>query len=251
MNSARYPIVMALLLCLVYGLASASVRKESTRLYPLQSDGTFELSNINGTVRIETWDRDEVEVKAVKSTNEEAAALDQVDIDVSAKPDALVVATRYPGEGAAEVAVDYTIHVPRMAKLVHLSTVNGTLKIMEAQNLGDVHTVNGNIEIYQGSGKLHAHTTNGNVYLELKQPEISRGVSAETTNGSVLLALPANTRASLEARCMNGNFSSELPFIIQGSDERVVHGRLGRGGTQIHLGTVNGAIRVVELKSTL
>ena len=76
--------------------------------------------------------------------------------------------------------------------------------------------------------------------------------TAETTNGSVLLAIPANTKANLEARCRNGSFSSELPVVMQGEDEpRVLRGRIGRGGIPIHLGTVNGAIRVVELRSAL
>jgi DUF4097 and DUF4098 domain-containing protein YvlB len=152
------------------------------------------------------------------------------------------------------VAVEYTVHVPRRAHLNKLSTVNGTLRVMDAESIGDLHTVNGNIEVYEGSGNVHAHTTNGNVYLEWKHPADLHGASAETTNGSVLLAIPADLRADLEARCMNGSFSSELPFVMRGADQpRVLHGRLGHGGgvVPIHLGTVNGTIRIVALKSTV
>jgi DUF4097 and DUF4098 domain-containing protein YvlB len=130
--------------------------------------------------------------------------------------------------------------------------VNGTLSVTEAEGIGDLHTVNGNIEIYGGSGNVHAHTTNGNVYLEWRRATDANSAVAETTNGSVLLAIPAHTRASLEARCRNGSFSTELPFRMVGDEQlRVLHGRLGRGGIPIHLGTVNGAIRVVELKAAI
>lgn len=252
-RSAHHAIGLALL---VMGLSATaecrSVSKEVTTTYPLKSDGSFDLSNVNGTVKIEAWDRDVVEVRAVKTTQDKESALDQVSIDVDAKPDALSISTRYPQEGGVEVAVDYTIHVPRRAHLNHLSTVNGTLQVTESQGVGDLHTVNGNIEIYGGSGNVHAHTTNGNVYLEWKRAADANGAVAETTNGSVLLAIPANTRANLEARCRNGSFSTELPFIMRGDDEpRVLRGRLGRGGVPIHLGTVNGAIRVVELKAAI
>ncbi len=196
-----------------------SVTKEVTTSYPLNAGGSFDLSNVNGTVRIEAWDKDVVEVRAVKSTQDKESALDQVSIDVDAKPDALSISTRYPQEGGVEVAVDYTIHVPRRAHLNHLSTVNGTLRVTESEGIGDLHTVNGNIEIYGGSGNVHAHTTNGNVYLEWKRAPQTNGAVAETTNGSVLLAIPANTRASLEARCRNGSFSSELPFVMQGDEQ--------------------------------
>jgi hypothetical protein len=229
------------------------VTKEVTKTYPLKADGTFELTNVNGTVHIEVWDKDIVEVRAVKTTQDKESVLDQVSIEVDSKPDALTVSTHYPDEGGVEVAVDYTIRVPRRAHLNHLSTVNGTLSVVESEGLGDLHTVNGNIEVYGGSGPVRAHTTNGDVYLELKRAGDARSATAETTNGSVLLAIPANTRASLEARCRNGSFTSELPVVMMGDEEpRVLHGRIGRGGgIPIHLGTVNGAIRVVELKAAI
>jgi hypothetical protein len=35
------------------------------------------------------------------------------------------------------------------------------------------------------------------------------------------------------------------------AEPRVLHGKLGRGGVPILLGTVNGAIRIVELKAAI
>ena len=245
--------VLSLPFCFAF-LASAcfGVTREVTRTFPLSAGGSFELNNVNGTVRIEGWDKDEVEVRAVKTTPDRESLLDLVTIDIDAKPDALSISTRYPQEEGVEVAVDYVIHVPRRAQLSHITNVNGTLRIVSEESVGELHTVNGNIEVYEGGGNVHAHTTNGNVYLELKHPADDRGASAETTNGSVLLAIPADLPADLEARCMNGNFSSELPLEMRGADQpRVVHGKLGHGGAPIHLSTVNGAIRVVALRSTV
>ncbi len=253
-RSACVRTVPFLLSILVFAsiVEAHSITKEVTSTYPLKADGSIDLSNINGTVHIEAWDKDVVEIHAVKSTQDKESTLDQVSINVEAKPDALSISTLYPGESGAEVAVDYTIHVPRHAHLNHLSTVNGTLRVTASESIGDLHTVNGNIEIYGGSGNIHAHTTNGNVYLEWKRASDASGASAETTNGSVLLAIPANTRANLEAHCRNGSFSTELPFVMKGEEEpRVLHGKLGRGGVPILLGTVNGAIRVVELKAAI
>jgi len=78
------------------------------------------------------------------------------------------------------------------------------------------------------------------------------GAVAETTNGSVLLAVPADTQANLEARCLNGSFSSELPVALESSQHpRETHGKLGKGGVPIHLNTINGGIRIVALRSTV
>lgn len=233
------------------------VSREITKVMPLRPDGSVEINNVNGTVRIEGWDREEVEVRAVKTTPEKESALDQVAIEIESSADAVSISTHYPQDEGVEVAVDYLIHVPRHAQLNRVNTVNGTVRVVNSDGIGDLHTVNGNIEVYEGAGNVHAQTTNGNVYLELKHPADSRGVSANTTNGSVLLAVPADLPAELEARCMNGNFSSELPMVVRGAGQpRVIHGRLGATSTAtsaapIHLGTVNGTIRIIALRSTV
>ena len=251
-SALRYSVLILLLCCALIAPACFGVTREFTRTYPLRADGSFELNNVNGTVRIEAWDKDEVEVRALKSTPDRESLLDMVAIDVDSKPDALSISTRYPQDEGVEVAVDYIIHVPRRAQLNHVNNVNGTLRVVSSESVGELHTVNGNIEVYEGGGNVRAHTTNGNVYLELKRAGDSRGASAETTNGSVLLAVPADMPADLEARCMNGNFSSELPLVMRGAEQpRMLHGKLGHGGAPIHLSTVNGAIRVVALRSTV
>src|ERR1700739_846118 len=248
-SALRYPVLILLLCFALIAPACLGVTREFTRTYPLRADGSFELNNVNGTVRIEAWDKDEVEVRALKSTPDRESLLDLVAIDVDSKPDALSISTRYPQEEGVEVAVDYIIHVPRRAQLNHVNNVNGTLRVVSSESVGELHTVNGKIEVYEGGGNVRSHTTNGNVYLELKRAGDSRGASAETTNGSVLLAVPADMPADLEARCMNGNFSSELPLVMRGAEQpRILHGKLGHGGAPIHLSTVNGAIRVVALR---
>jgi DUF4097 and DUF4098 domain-containing protein YvlB len=245
-----------------YAAPGLAISKDFDQSYPLQAGGSFELQNVNGTVEVQGWDRDSVEVHAVKTAKVKESDLERVSIEVDAKPSAVSVVTRYPQNEGVEVAVEYTIHVPHGARLEHIGTVNGTLRIAGVDNIEDLRTVNGNIEVYEGGGAIHAHTTNGNVHLELARLS-SAGASAgarsdkgeataETTNGSLLLAVPSDTQAELEARCMNGNFSSELPLTLESSlRPREIHGKLGRGGAPIHLHTVNGGIRVVVLRSTV
>lgn len=251
------PLVRSLpLVTLVVALVSAvpclAISKDFDQTYPLQTGGSFELQNVNGTVEVQGWDRDTVEIHAVKSAKHRESDLDRVSIEVDAKPDAISLVTRYPQDEGVEVVVDYTVRVPRSARVQHLGTVNGTLRVAGLDALEDLHTVNGNIEVFESGGNVHAHTTNGSVQLELARLHDKDGAAAETTNGSILLAIPADTHADLEARSLNGSFSSELPLTMQGSMRpREVHGRFGNGGVPIRLNTVNGGIRVVALRSTI
>ena len=246
----------AVLFILTLGVVSTApcfaISKDFNQTYPLQPGGSFELQNVNGPVQVEGWDRNEVEIHAVKIAKEKQADLERVSIEVDAKPAEVSVVTRYPQNEGVEVAVEYTVHVPHNAHVEHLGTVNGTVKIAGVDSVADLHTVNGNIEVYEGGGCLHARTTNGNVHLELLRFQDEKGMTAETTNGSVVLAVPLDTQANLEARSMNGSFYSELPLSLESSlRPREMRGRYGKGGAPIKLNTVNGGIQVVILRSTV
>lgn len=230
----------------------AGITKEFNQTYPLQAGGTFDLQNVNGTVDVQGWDRDEVEVRAVKTAQQKESDLSRVTIEVETKPSGVSVATRYPQDEGVEVAVEYTIHVPHGARLEHLGTVNGTLRVSGVNDVEDLRTVNGNIEVYEGGGSIHAHTTNGSVHLEIVRLADAGGTSAETTNGSVVLSVPPDAQAEIESLCMNGNFLSELPVTRETTSQpRATRARLGHGGGLIRLRTINGSIRVMALHATV
>jgi hypothetical protein len=248
----RSAVLFTLVLALASATPSFAKSKEFNQSYPLQPGGSFELQNVNGPVQVEGWDRNVIEIHAVKIAKEKESDLDRVTIEVSAKPNDVSVITRYPQNEGVEVAVEYTIRVQHGAHVEHLGTVNGTLKIAGVESVQDLHTVNGNIEVYEGGGSVHAHTTNGNVHLEVSHVLDEKGLAAETTNGSVLLAVPQDTHANLEARSLNGNFYSELPLALESTlRPREMRGKVGGGGATIRLNTVNGGIQIVILRSTV
>ncbi len=85
----RSSVVLAAFFGLILAFASAApcfaISKEFNQTYPLQPGGTFELQNVNGTVDVQVWDRDEVEVRAVKTAKRKESDLELVAIDVDAK----------------------------------------------------------------------------------------------------------------------------------------------------------------------
>lgn len=241
-----------LLSAVAWAAPCLAIEKEFHQSYPLTAGGTFELQNVNGPVEIQGWDKNEVEIDAVKVAKEKASDIDRVAIEVEAKPDDVAVTTRYPQNEGVEVAVMYTVHVPHGARVERLATVNGTLKVAGVDSVAELRTVNGNIEVYEGGGGVHAHTTNGNVHLELLRCLDEKGMAAETTNGSVELAVPETMQANLEARSLNGSFYSELPLSLESSlKPREMRGKFGKGGAPIRLNTVNGGIRIEILHSTV
>ncbi len=220
--------------------------------YPLRAGGSFELQNVNGSVRVSGWGRDEVEVYAKKSARQNEGDLKRVTIEVAARADGISVQTRYPQDAGVEVYVEYHIRVPQRVQLRRVATVNGSVNVFGVEAAGELRAVNGDIEVYDSAGGLSARTTNGDVRVEMRQLEASRPVRLETMNGSVLLGLPRDADADLEVRSLNGDFRSEIPATMQSAQgPREFRVRLGAGGTPVRMRTVNGGIRVVALRPTV
>jgi Putative adhesin len=249
---SRFGLAFLFTVGMVWGARAFGISKDYDQKFPLQPGGTFELQNVNGAVEVQGWDRNEVEVHAVKTAKQRESDLDRVSIDVEAKPGVVSVSTRYPQDEGVEVAVEYTIHVPHCAHLERVATVNGTLRVTDVENIEELRTVNGNIDVFEGAGALHAHTTNGNIHVEMAHATAKNGMVAEAMNGSVMLALPSDTQADLETKCLNGSFYSELPVKMESTlNPREMHGRIGNGGPSIRLRTVNGGIRIAVYRSTV
>jgi hypothetical protein len=244
---------VAVLACMLFGgpPVSANTNQVFLKTYPLPSGGQFLLDNVNGSVQVEGWDREEVEVRAVKSSSgasDDTHDLDLVKIEVESCPREVTVHTRYPDGAAVGVAVEYHIHVPNRVLLGSVKTVNGSLLVRGIEGGGELKSVNGNVEVLESSGRFNARTTNGNLRLEFRHLQGGAPMKLETVNGSVMLGLPLNTSADVDLRNMNGDLYSEFP-VTSTSDlpgTRAYRGKLGHGGGgPISVRTVNGGIRLI------
>lgn len=239
-------LALAAALCLALpGFADEQQIFEQT--YPLEQGGQFVLQNVNGSVRVEGWDRNEVEVHAVKSSASDARDLALVKIQVDSHPGEVDVHTLYPDAANAEVAVEYIIHVPYRVLLHSIGTVNGSVSVYNVRGAGELRSVNGNVEVLGSSGRFSARTTNGNLHLELAGLTDGAPMNLETVNGSVTLGLPSDASADLNVHNMNGDVSSDVPVYSTSAlpGAQAFRGRLGHGGNPISLRTVNGGIRLL------
>jgi Putative adhesin len=247
-SGTRALVVLAGVLCVCLP-SFANIDQVFRETYKLPAGGQFQLDNVNGSVHVEGWDRDEVEVQAVKTSQNDAHDLDQVKIEVESHPGEVDVHTRYPTGQGADVAVEYHIRVPNRVLLACVQTVNGSLEVHGVDGGGQLRSVNGNVEVTDSSGRFNAKTTNGDLHLELRHLIGGAPMNLETVNGSVVLGLPSNASADLDVHNMNGDLYSDFPVTsttaLPGS--RAFHSRLGHGGGgAISVRTINGGIRLVR-----
>jgi DUF4097 and DUF4098 domain-containing protein YvlB len=243
-------------LCALFlvGYAQASNRGDVTEefhhTYPISANGRVELDNINGDVHITGWDRNEVKVDAVKYAGSKDQ-LDDAKIEVNAGSDYVSIHTEYRsrnhyfGTNHDSASVEYTLTVPRGARLDEIKLVNGPLDIQGVA--GEVHAscVNGRIKAEGLRGRTEISSVNGRMELRFDQLSTSR-IELSSVNGSIDLVLPSDATAEVEASTVSGGIEND--FGLRSSHHWVGHnlrGELGGGGgARIKLSNVNGRIEI-------
>lgn len=238
-------LIASILFLAASGFAST---QSFQHVYPLPPGGSFLLENVNGSVQVDGWARDEVEIYAVKTARSDPEDLERVQIEVDSQPGQVSVHTLYPKGEGGEVAVEYHVHVPFRVLLGSVGTVNGSVLVRGVQGGGALKSVNGNVEVLDSSGRFSAKTTNGDLRLELRQLMEGGPMNIETVNGSVVLGLPSDAHANLKVLSMNGDFTSDLPLTSRASipAAHAFRAKLGAGGGgEISVRTINGGIRLI------
>jgi len=222
--------------------------EEFHQIYPLSANGRIELQNINGPVQIKGWDRNEVKVDAIKRADSKHD-LDEVQIKIDSGKDSLSIRTEYarhehtwtrndPG------SVDYVLTVPRNSRLDDINLVNGDLEIEGVGGEVRASCVNGRLRASSLSGRTELSTVNGN--LEANFDRLSSPIEVSSVNAKVLLTLPSDAKADIEASTVSGSISND--FGIHVANHKWVghelNGELGGGGTRVRVNNVNGRIEI-------
>lgn len=226
--------------------------EEFHQTYSLSPDGRIDLDNINGAVHISSWDRNEVKVDAVKYADAKER-LDDAKIEIDSGKEYLSIRTKYRdrnltfnwGSRNNPAGVEYTLMVPRGARLDEIKLINGALDVHEMN--GEVHAscINGRLEARNLSGRAELSTINGHLDARFDQLASSR-VELSSVNGSVELTIPSDSKAEIEASTVSGGIENDLGLHVNhhqfvGHDLR---GELGSGGARIKLENVNGQIEI-------
>jgi len=233
---------------LLVAAAHAKVSAEFHKTVPLVS-GSVAVKNINGSVKIAAWDRNEVQIDAVK-TAETQQKLDEATIEVTTSPGRVEIETKYPsGEHHNPASVEYTIHVPRKANLDGIRLVNGSLDVTGLAGSVDAESVNGAVHIDGAVGSLRANSVNGRVDATITSLT-GQPINLEAVNGALELRLPANASATIKAETVNGDVSTDFSLAVEHAQYgpgASLKGKLGDGNTSIHLNTVNGSIHISRI----
>jgi DUF4097 and DUF4098 domain-containing protein YvlB len=271
------------LLCGLMLLAAAAqavtLKDRFDQTVPLRPGSAVRLSNVNGGVTFEAWDRNEVHIEAEKqvragSSDQARKLMGQIKIDVTSGPSGLRIDTRMPKRedggfladlfngGGVSLGVSYKVHVPRQVALAilnsngalqvtgtqgnaHLETSNGSLTVQGVSGDLALKTSNGHISVAGSEGTVKAETSNGAIDAELTRYS-GHELSFETSNGGVSIRLPRDARFTVDAETSNGGVQSDFPVDGGKPGKRSLKGAVNGGGPTLYIRTSNGGVRIRE-----
>jgi len=247
--------ICAVLLSVALGHASdyGAFAEEFHKTYPLTANGRVALENINGDVRIAAWDRNEVQVDAVKRARSKER-LEQAQIKVDSDGTSISIRTEYPDHDLTfsndydhdnPASVEYSLTVPRAASLNKIALINGALDVQGPSGEVRASCINGRLTAKGLQGRTKLSTVNSRIEAEFDKLSGS-AIDLNSVNGGVVLTLPSDASADLEASTVSGRISNEFGLGVNnhryvGHDLR---GQLASGGTRIRLSNVNGRIEI-------
>ncbi|MBK9154263.1 MAG: DUF4097 family beta strand repeat protein [Chloracidobacterium sp.] len=230
------------------------VQERMQQTYPLSANGRVSVSNVNGSITVEAWDRNEVQLEATKSA-ESKEALDRVEIKIDSRADSFSVKTDYETwrrdqgwKNMGNIKVEFRLSVPRTAILDEIETVNGSVNVSNFTRSTKVSAVNGDVTATDLRGAANLSTVNGAVKADFSSLEPGSKISLNTVNGSAELRIPSDANATIKADSLNGNITNDFGLSVRKGRfvGRDMHGRVGTGDVQIRLGSVNGPLSVLR-----
>ena len=224
-----------------------------------------EIKGINGDIRAEPATGDEVQVVAAKRSRR--SDVNSVTVKVVEHAGGVTICAIYPNENSGnpntcepgpggqgnssaktnvrdnDVRVDFIVRVPPHIGFIG-RTINGEIGATSLASNVVSRTVNGSIKI-STSGYAEATTINGEISAKLGDANWPQTLVFTTINGGINLDLPSNASTELKAETLNGSITSDFPLNVNSlTSRRRVSGRIGVGGRELILKTLNGSINV-------
>jgi len=217
----------------------------------LAVDNTIQVKGINGGIEAKRAAGDEAEVTA-DITGPHA---DEVKIEVIPNADGITVCEVYRGHNSCDghgssdhdrsydhIRINYHVLVPSTVRL-DARTVNGGVTAEGLDRHVKATSVNGSVRVSTKSW-AEASSVNGSVTAAMGSADWTGSLHISSVNGSVTVALPTDANVDVSFSSVNGHFSSELPVTTESVNRGKMEGRIGSGGRDLRLSSVNGSVEI-------
>ena len=196
--------------------------EEVDRTLNAASDGAVEVSNIAGSVTVEGWSRDEVQVKGTLGPNVEELIFER-------DGDRVTIKVKVPKRGGRGIDSDLRISIPRGSS-IDIATVSADIDVNDVLGEQELEAVSGDINTEAFESDLRAGTVSGDVYVkgdgkdtetrgntvsgDVTLKNMAGQVAAESVSGDVIIDGGSFDRA--EFSTVNGEVGLQFEGKVSG-----------------------------------
>ncbi len=229
-------------------IAPADVTDRQTRVVPLPSGKILAIDVTIGNIRVDGWDKPEVEI-VVERRAPSAAQLARLPLAIDDTPERITVrAVQADHTTDAALRADVSVRVPRDAVIDRVDVLEGRIAVEGFNGRLTAAIRRGPIDAKDVSGTLRLETEIGGIVLTNARLSPKGLLRVRTFNGDVKLSLaerPADAR--IMALALNGQIKSDIPLTRRDTwGPRWAEATLGKGEPVISIDVVTGT---VEIKS--
>jgi DUF4097 and DUF4098 domain-containing protein YvlB len=181
---------------------------------PAAPDGTVEIENLSGTIKVTGWDQAEVWVTGTLAADAElgfegSKNRTEIEVEFDGHPQGATsdLEVHVPAGSHVEIeAFQADIEVNGVNGTVEAETVNGGIVQSGAAREVSLQSVNGAVDVTGPSGRIQVEVVNGSITIQ----DASGDLEAATVNGQVIVAGGSYERTSLESVAGKVKFESGL-----------------------------------------
>jgi len=234
----------------VAGILTAADSKDIHRTFPLDGRGHVTIDTYKGSIRVSTWDRNEIDVAVRIEEDGEIFAQDVTHADV--RFDASASDVRITSSNQWSFFLDgssplynYTIRMPRTASL-RIKDYKSESQVADLAADLQIDTYKGSLQLRNHSGGLAVNTYKGDIRADFAS--VTASVRIDTYKGSIDLRMPRESRFDLNTDLgrHGGDPDSDFARYIRTSNsrDRTHRSQVNGGGPEVRVRTYKGEFRL-------
>ncbi len=224
------------LIALVAGLLILAAYAETVnREIDAAADGRVDIFNTAGSISVEGWSQNKVEVSGELGDNVE-------ELIVERDKDRINVKVKVPRKNSRRIASDLTVRVPEKS-FIDVSGVSADITVAGVLGEQRLHTVSGDVVTEALGGDISAESVSGDVDIETGRGDNETGVSS--VSGDITVS---GLSGHLDIEAVSGDLSIDAgDFDRVGAEtvngDIIFRGKLREGG-KLTAESVNGDVDI-------
>lgn len=179
--------------------APATAQQNITRRASVAPDVTVEVSNVQGSVRITAWDRNEVELVAELESDK-----DELEFEATSRKVRIEVDRPDSRRGRDHAEANLTLQVPRGARLF-IDTVSADITVAGVHGEQDLESVSGDVGTQAYDAPVKASAVSGDVTVTGTGGKAA--VKTENVSGTATIT---GVRGSFEGEVVSGEIHATI-----------------------------------------